>query len=159
MKTKYVRMHLRGSKTFVDDGTFTQQTIQVPIDADRNVGIVIREVNVELQGATAPFDVASDNARIQLTSKSQSAAVGIDDTSVIAKFDHTVNGAVANGGLVFDMILSKELKPPAPCFSQEIYLGLSVTGAGTTTANYDIIYDIATFDDGEMMSLMKQHLL
>lgn len=156
VKSQYVRRHLRGSVTGAHD-TFTQETIQVPIDASRNVGVVIREVKIEtVPGASMSGD--ADSLDVQVTNKSQSAIVRISDESVIEKFSFYANGAAVLQ--IEDLCKSKILKPPAPIFNQEIYLGVHADFAGAgATVHYDIIYDVAYFQNSEMMSLMKQHLL
>lgn len=156
VKSKYMRMHLRGSMTMVDN-TFQQTTIQVPIDADRNVGIVIREVNFEIEPVADTIAASLDARRVQVTNKSQSAMVGINDNSSIVLLGDVYCGAVAAGADMVPIVLSKELKPPHPVFNQEIYVGAQCDGA--VTVNWDIIYDVAYFSPGEMQSLIKQHLL
>lgn len=139
------------------DDTFQQSTIQIPIDADRNTGIVIRETNFEIEPVTDTIAASLDARRVQITTKSQSAMVGINDNSCVMKDGRVAGGAVAAGLTDMDLVLHREMKPPAPIFNQEIYVGALCDGA--VTVNWDIIYDIAVFDEGEMMSLMKQHLL
>jgi hypothetical protein len=137
------------------DNTYVERQINLAIDLNRDVGIMVAKLEVEVP---VTLDADADYVAFGLSLESKAAIPTIDDDDVLCKYKHA-HELITSGATIQAGVIILEFRPQLPIFSRTLYFFAHQVSGAAHTFKYRITYYQKSFSRGEMMTYMKQRFV
>lgn len=151
MQSDLVKRFVSGSNTVVATATWTDISINVPVDVTSGLGIQIWAWDVE---ANLGYMIADGKSFKAILSRDAiTAETYLSSPNVVDKI-HLESQLATNGFWLFDNIIRKDQYPAVPYFSNFIHVGVYQDSGGNLAVYTRIWYSAIVLSRNELMGML-----